>query len=225
MSLIVLLTALSGLLASFSMLSAGITCMWLRYSLAVLAAYAVFLGLIWCWLSIYKRKLSVNPDALDFPIDFPRFDGKPESISLFEGGSSGGGGAGGSFDVDPASGLSNASAHASFLDSMDLSFDADELILIFVILGLSLCVVVVTVMVIMSAPTLFGEIVVDSALAAGLYRRLKKIDESNWLQTALRRTWLQFTALIVFFAIAGWVFQWYAPSADSIGDVWNKLRD
>jgi hypothetical protein len=47
--LIVLLTAVAGFVASAWMLSAGVTPMWLRYPLAVAAAYGVFAGMVWAW--------------------------------------------------------------------------------------------------------------------------------------------------------------------------------
>jgi hypothetical protein len=51
MSLIVGLTGAAGLLFSFLMLEAGMTSMALRYPLALLAAYGVFLLLLWLWLN------------------------------------------------------------------------------------------------------------------------------------------------------------------------------
>ena len=50
MGLIVAITGASGLLASFLLLLAGVTSMTLRYPLALLVAYGVFLLMLWAWL-------------------------------------------------------------------------------------------------------------------------------------------------------------------------------
>jgi len=62
MTLIVALTAGSGLLASFLLLDAGVDAMALRYPLAVAIAYAAFLLLLWAWL----RQQSIDANVPDF---------------------------------------------------------------------------------------------------------------------------------------------------------------
>jgi hypothetical protein len=93
-----------------------------------------------------------------------------------------------------------------------------------VVLGTSLFTIVVAIMMVMSAPTLLGEVLIDGAIGAGLYRHLKKMENRNWLESAVNRTWLSVLGLIVFFAVAGLVFHWYALNADSIGDVWIHFK-
>ncbi|NDP48534.1 MAG: hypothetical protein GZ085_09145, partial [Sulfuriferula multivorans] len=65
MSLIVGLTGAAGLLFSYLMLETGITSMTLRYPLALLLAYGVFLVLLWLWL---------RTKAEDY-VDIPDFSG------------------------------------------------------------------------------------------------------------------------------------------------------
>ncbi|MES2369835.1 MAG: hypothetical protein V4554_10175 [Pseudomonadota bacterium] len=71
MSLIVCVTGAAGLLFSFLMLDAGVTSMALRYPLALLMAYGVFLVLLWLWL---------RTKAEDY-VDIPDFSGSGSSGS------------------------------------------------------------------------------------------------------------------------------------------------
>ena len=59
----------------------------------------------------------------------------------------------------------------------------------------------------------------DAALAAGLYRRLRRASSAHWLESAVSRTWKYFVGFAVILAIAGFAMQAYAPEAVSIGGV------
>src|SRR5919107_255209 len=61
MTLILLATGCAGLLVSFTLLHAGLTRMWLRYPVAILCAYGVFLLLLRLWLAAQSRRKS-GPD-------------------------------------------------------------------------------------------------------------------------------------------------------------------
>jgi hypothetical protein len=75
--------------------------------------------------------------------------------------------------------------------------------------------------VIYSAPTLFAELLLDGALAATLYRRLRGIETRHWVSTALRRTVLPFATTAVFVSVAGWGLHQFAPGAQSVGDAFR----
>ena len=66
--LILLFTGLAGFLISFALLHSGVYSMWLRYPLAILAAYFVFLLLLRLWLSLHRprREIDIDPSLLDF---------------------------------------------------------------------------------------------------------------------------------------------------------------
>lgn len=72
MTLMILLTGMAGFLASFVMLRFGLEKMWLRYPLAILVSYIVFLLLlrIWLWLQQPKDGPSLDADisVADFDI-------------------------------------------------------------------------------------------------------------------------------------------------------------
>jgi hypothetical protein len=215
MSLIVGLTGAAGLLFSFVMLELGVTSMALRYPLALLLAYGVFLVLLWLWL---------RTKAEDY-VDIPNLSGLVPSGSgddspAFEGGGGnfGGGGASGSFD-GPASfapiesDSSPLSAAASAVDGADEL--AIPLIAIIFALGLALA----SLYVVYAAPMLFAELLVDGALSYALYRRIKAADSPHWLESAVRRTALPFVLTGVFVSITGMAMAAYAPGAHSIGQV------
>ena len=216
MSLIVGLTGTVGLLFSFVMLELGITSMTLRYPLALLMAYGVFLLLLWLWL---------RTKAEDY-VDIPDFSGSGSSGSgdcmpAFEGGGGhfGGGGASGSFD-GPASFAPVESDASPLSDAASTVGDgADELAIPLIVIAFALGLALASLYVVYVAPMLFAELLVDGALSYALYRRIKAADSPHWLESAVRRTALPFLLTGVFVSATGAAMTAYAPGAHSIGQV------
>ena len=75
------------------------------------------------------------------------------------------------------------------------------------------------VWIVWAAPALLAELMVDAALATGLYRRRPGVEREHWLRTAVRRTVWPFVGVAVLFSLAGGAIQIYAPNAKSIGAV------
>lgn len=71
--------------------------------------------------------------------------------------------------------------------------------------------------VVWGAPTFLGEMVVDVALARGLYKHMTGSYERYWLNTALRHTFRSFLGLLVLLMIAGALMQAAAPNIVSLG--------
>jgi len=65
MTLILLATGSAGFLVSFALLHAGLTRMWVRYPVAILSAYAVFLLLLRLWLAAQSRRKSSSDLDVD----------------------------------------------------------------------------------------------------------------------------------------------------------------
>ena len=195
MLVLVLLTGASGLLASYLMLRAGLTSMPLRYLVALLIAYAVFLLL----LRAFAEQGSI--DSVDVP---------GNSCSNTSHGS-----------TNTAGGDHIATSHGhdgSWLDGAA----ADEAVLPLLLVAVVLVIVCASLWVVVSAPTLFAELAIDCALSVGLYRRLRTLERRHWLDTALRHTIWPFAAtalVVVAFAIAA---HHYRPQAHSIGDVFAR---
>jgi hypothetical protein len=77
---------------------------------------------------------------------------------------------------------------------------------------------------VVSAPALFAELLLDGILVGQLYRRLRRFEGQHWLETALRRTAIPFLVTGLFLAIAGFAMQRHAPAARSIGEVWKTIK-
>ena len=231
MTLLVSLTGGAGLLASFLMLHAGVNNMALRYPLALLVAYGFFLLLLWLWL---RTKADDWTDVPDPGIDLPLPSGRGAPVwTPGGGGNFGGGGASGHFDAPaPVHVLSPAqspSVTASLQDgasdglgdslgSVGDVADADELMIPLLVVALAVGLALSSFYIIYSAPTLFAELLLDGALAATLYRRLRGIETRHWVSTALRRTVLPFALTAVFLSAVGWGLHQLAPGAQSVGD-------
>lgn len=201
MLFIVVLTGAAGFAASVALLHLGVRAMALRYALACLVAYVVFLGLLWLWMRLRAHDWLDLPDVIPKPdqaigTDRPIPDGDAEGATPIESGST---------------------------DSGDGFGAADEAaipLLLIVIVG---AVLLAVLFVVVSAPVLFAELIVDGVLATGLYRRLRRIDARHWLDSALRRTAWPFVATIVLAAAAGGVLQVFAPGAITLGQALAQL--
>jgi len=197
MALIAALTAACGLLASYLLLRAGLSSMVLRYPAAVGAAYLIFLGLLGCWLHWRSEDREVDTDV--------------DPTDLIPDGS--GTGYYAAADNDGGS----AGSDWSFGDG-----DGEGAIIAVVIVAAValLGVLFAAFSIISAAPVLLAELLVDVALAGGLYRHVRRIDrERHWLKTALARTLWRFAAVAALFAAVGWVAARLVPGADSIGDL------
>jgi hypothetical protein len=217
MLLLVTLTGGAGFVASFLLLRFGVSDMWLRYPLAVAAAYVVFLGLLWLWLQ--TRTSDWGDAATDTTTDLDM----PGAGWSGGGGRTGGGGASASFDspsledgvldavADPV-----GKAIGSVADADEAAIPLAAIILVGALVAV---LVLSSLFVVWSAPVLFAELLVDSLLTAGLYRRLRRVQPRHWLETAVRRTWLPFLLTLLLVAAAGWGMAKYAPGAHSLGEV------
>ena len=252
MSLILGATGAAGFLASFALLRAGLSLMWLRYALSVLAAYAVFLLLLRLWLFLHSRR--PLPDLPDLGVDLTPSDivgdagAHAGGASPFGGGGDfGGGGAGGSWggvseglSRAPASSVTGAGGQFSsagvggssgggggggLLDSLDFDVDDEGCVLFLLAAALIVAGTLAALYVVYAAPLLLAEILVEGVLLSGLHRGLKKArrDGGHWLGAALRRTLLPVLLTLATFTAAGYLLQRAAPRARSIGEAWRMV--
>lgn len=225
MFILVALTGFAGFGASAGMLAAGIETMALRYLLAMGIAYIAFLALLWVWL-----RTSASDYLDDMPLDGsgggdaggsgPDASGSDGSGAgdadvAGGGGTFDGGGASANFDVAPEKGGIDAAVDKP----LDAIGQADEGAIPLAVIVLVLGIVLSSLFVIWSAPVLFAEILVDTLLAAGLYRRLRRIEAQHWMFAAVKRTVIPFILTTLIVTGAGWAMQQHAPGARSLGDV------
>lgn len=225
MTIILFLTGLFGFLTSFILLKAGLSQMWLRYSLSISAAYGIFLVLLRIWIAIQNSE-----KIYDLNIDLPSFPDvgiSPSTTDSVFGGSGDfqGGGAGGSWHSLSASPGSSTGGGGGSSSSGGIGFDLDLDELWFVVLAIVAIIggLLASLYVVYIAPALLAEILVDALLLKGLYSRVKGIERKHWLQTAVRKTLLPAVLCALLFGAAGGALQMAAPDADSIGEVWKVL--
>jgi len=227
MCIMVCATGTLAFLFSTFLLKIGVTQIYIRYLSATIFAYVIFLLFIWLWITYYRRKFSVTehdnnadiPDLGIINLDPTKIapNVKPH-VNFFQGGSSGGGGATRSFTSGNTSPVnssdSDTAAHLAGLD-----FDLDEAF-VFIILIAAICAAFLSgLYIIYSAPALLSEVLLDGVLSYGLYRKLIKFEQNNWLEDVVKRTITPFAITGIFFFIAGIVIVHYLPGCDSIGDV------
>lgn len=223
MAAIVLVTAVAGLLASHLLRVGGIDTMLLRYPLAVLLAYAIFLLLMWAWL---RWRGDVAADAV-IP-DAGAVGGSPKPGAgpdwFGSGGRSGGGGASASWGEAAGSSTSSSASDGAVLDLADGEAGLPILALLGVVTVVAAALVAAS-WVIWSAPILMAELLVDAAIAGGLYRRMQGMQAQGWWRLCLAHTFWPLLGVLLFFAALGWVAQEIAPHANTLMDVLQTLRD
>ena len=230
-SLILLITGLAGFLVSYLLLHSGMTRMWLRYPLAILFAYCVFLLLLRLWLALQRSPRpgievgDVTEGVLDLATRrgrlFESSGGYSESFKFSgAGGDAGGGGASSSWgEASLSSSSSSGSSGGGGGGGFDLDDGAFIVIAIVVIAGALIAVLYVVYI----APALLAEILVDGVLVAGLYRELKGVEQRHWLRSAVRKTLLPALIAAALFSAGGYALQRATPKARSVGEVWKYL--
>ena len=211
MALLVGLTGAAGLLTSFLLLQAGLQTMWLRYPLALGAAYLLFLALLWLWLRTSALDYVDAPGGLGDAGVAPGGATLPSPIAD-GGGDFAGGGASASFEA-PDKGANPLS------DGLGSLADADDVAIPLIVVTLGIGLALSSLYVVYAAPVLFAELLLDGALAATLYRRLRGLESRHWIETAVRRTAGPFLLTALFLLLCGAAMQWYAPQAHSLGGV------
>ena len=228
MSFLVLITLGMSLLISYSLLSMGLNTLWLRYFCTCLGAYGIFLSLLWLWIRTRMEDFSGLEDIPEIPsidLALQSIDMKVEAVEFGSGGEFGGGGSSSSF-------TESAKVQPNFFQSVDnpvveavgAAGEAEEFAIPLIILILLVTIILSSVFVIYSAPILFAELLLDSLLAAGLYKKLKGAEESNWFPTAIRRTIIPMLITTFVFTLCGYILQSYLPTANSLGDAVKMIQ-
>ncbi len=200
------LGGLAGFLTSAGLLAAGLRAMAWRYGLAAVVGYGAFLGGLRLWLALHGRRrpgLEDTVDASDL-LSGPRAGPGAASEADAESRVGGGGGfTGGGADVADA---------ATALD------EGATVVIPVVVVACIVVGLVGVVTVVIGAPALLAELLLDGVIAGAAYRRLRRVPVRHWLHGAVRRTWKPMLALGASLVLAGLVAQWLTPTADSIGD-------
>lgn len=174
----------------------------MRYPLALLVAWAVFLVLVRIWAGIERRAFRADEDMAAL---LKGRDPKRTKEQLEE-------------------------RDWSVFDWLDISaLDAGDegclVGIVFMILGALLLVVAWGIIgVIMAAPVLIAEVFLDAVLVAALYKRMRGLDQHWWLASAVRQTFGPVLATAALLMIVGFLMKSVAPEAKSIGGVIKHLQ-
>jgi len=238
MTMMVMGTALAGMLASWILMHFGIVHMGWRYGCSVVCSYIAFLGLLRIWLHFEGRRIQVDMGMVDAEDVIDLVD-EASDIELPSFRRGGGGGssssASPSFTTSPQAPMllpqpmpaqpmvsGGGGGSGSGGGSFDFSLDGDEAVVFILIVAALAAALLAAVWIIYQAPTILADVALNGALSAGLYKRLKKVEDSgNWVFSAFKRTALPFAVVGILFVVAGHYMQAYAPEARSVGGVWQ----
>jgi hypothetical protein len=209
-----------------------------RYGLAVIVAFAAFLGFIKLWLGYVglclARKGRGSGDGGDW-LNVVDFDGDGISTGggggaiggpQFEsgGGSSfGGGGASGSWGDPVAAPVRASSSSGGGFNLGDIGCDDDFGIVILVAV-LVLAIAFAAFYVIWAAPAILSEAAFQGVLAAALARRAKKLSHGTWEGSVLRATALPFAVVLALAITLGVYAQRRCPSAMRLAEAIRCVR-
>ncbi len=196
--LMMLLAGVFGAACSLALLLAGLEQMWLRYPIAAAMGYLVFVVALRLWAGRMAKELAAELDLADL-------ETAPDPPA----------------EPKPARPVQRAPQGSrwdfSFFDVGDIfSFD-DELAL--VLLGLA--VVVILALVVVSAPILLAEAVLDALLVAGLWRRFMHSAQTESVWGAVKATRVPAALVIACLSAIGYLLHLIDPTAKSIGDLFR----
>lgn len=225
-----------GMVATRLLLALDVNHLAWRYGLSVILAFAAFVGFVrlWLWYVGYcadseRRSAGTQGadwlDAVNFSsggIDLPSFGGTSSGADLSStftggGGRFGGGGATGSW----GSGSSSGGGSKSSFD-LDLGDDWGVVILLVVLVA---AIAFAAFYVIYAAPVILGEAAFQTALAAALTRRTKKMTASGWIGSVVRATILPFLVIFALAVTLGWYANKQCPTARRLSEALNCVSE
>lgn len=200
LSVLLILTGTAGLLISFLLLHGGLDAMWLRYPIAVLGGYGVFLSLLRFWVKFERSRFDpqsgeIEADVEKIGSDGSSWAGQPRARSWFD--------------------------SLNWLDFSD-GFDLEGCIPALLI-GIFLALAGLFFFAIFSASALIAEVFLDAFIIAVLYRHLRVAAQENWLGTAVRKTWWAALLTAALLGLAGWCLESLAPGPHSIGPAFERV--
>ena len=237
MFMILSATILSGVLCSKILVHAGLHSMPLRYGIAIAFSYLLFFLFIKLWLLYIgvgintqlqidkKFDSSWTTDVLPVPDGLTFGGGDTGTFAGFQGGASGGSGAGGSFaeSIPPGEGVTHAgSGSGAFADAGCILDEGDDSVLTLIAIVL-LVIIVLSIFVaggylIWSAPVLLSDAAFHALLVAGVARKVRQPEETHWQTAIFKATWWMFLLVLVLSLAFGIVAQMVFPDAVTIKD-------
>ncbi len=227
MSLILTAVIASGVLASKGLLELGVHSLRLRYPLAALGSYLVFVLLVrlWIWyvrICCSRLRLpgfSTSGNTMGGSLDLGSGGGSSSGGSGFRGfggGDSGGGGASGAWEegvaLEPVP-VSSSSSSSGWLPDFDLGGIGDgDGWLVLLLAALVLAIVGAGGYLVWAAPHILPEAATQALLASTLARAARQ-QQHSWINGILRSTCLPFVAVLTLAGALGWAAHHHCPAA------------
>lgn len=248
MTAILTATLLVGLLVTRILYGLHLNIFAIRYALAVIVAYAAFVGCIKVWIWYVElcstRARRRGEDFLDglsfssngttsFSPDFGSGGGSSSSSLSGGGGRFGGGGASGSWGdgggdsktpAVAAIASSNRSSGSSKSSSGGGGDDLGELMLVVLIIAVLVAVVASFAWIIYAAPGILSEAAFNAALAGALVKHAHTATHGTWVGGVMKKTAIPFFLILALSIVLGWYAQHYCPDALRLADAMHCLR-
>lgn len=238
MSLILTAVIASGVLASKLLLMGGFHSLRLRYPMAVLASYGVFLLLVrvWLWYVSIRRTVAFRASGVDlgdlnFDLPGGSWGGGGGGVQ-FGGGSSGGGGASDSWGeaenfiaspvpqpVPVSGGGGLGGGGGSWFPSFDFDLDGDGVWVLILLAVLILGILFAGGYLVYAAPEILPEAAWQFALAGVLKKATTQ--NGDWMPGVLRSSAIPFAVVLLLAAVLGWMAHHSCPEAVKLLQVFH----
>ncbi len=213
MSAILMATGIAGFVTSIAMLKFGIVQMGVRYPLAVLFAWGIFVALVRAWAARESAHFRME-EHLGDPMHGERIPARGkithERRSKRRGGDD------------------SIWGWVDWLNLTDL-FDAEAAgciagVAVMILITLVAGAILTVAGLIGGAEVVFAELFLDAVLITALSKRLRKLKPRWWVAGVLRQT--MWPVLLTAFSLTagGIILQKIAPEAKSIGGVWRHYH-
>ena len=253
MSLILMATVCSGVLATKVLLALHLENVMLRYPLAVIFAYLIFFISVKLWLKyiapvpVTQKAHNNSPDLgdvlPDMPISCPS-DGYIRVDEVFHGSGGGfdGGGATESFGevgnaftgsssdilpggIDTGGGIGDAVGDVVGSVAEGLGDEGGVVaVVVFAALAAIMAVVVgAGVYLVYEAPFILSEAAFEFILAASLIRGTKRIDSADWMGSVFKTTSIPFIVTLALATLAGYLMHHYFPEVTRLSELLSRL--
>jgi hypothetical protein len=202
--LLVTFAGCAGFLISYGLLHLGWHKMAVRYPLAVLGGYAVFLVQLRIWVEIERTRY--QPNEVQISTQPPEEAGESSLLEKFQ--------------------RSDSDSWLDWLDFGDSLLPEEGCLfgcLFTAVLGIIVGAVTMVFSFFVAGPGFLAEVFLDAVVVSMLYRHLQNVAREHWLGTAVRKSWSSVAMAAVALGVVGFCLDESAPGSHSIGPAVKEL--
>ena len=201
--ILVTVAGCAGFLISHILLHFGWQKMAIRYPLAVVGGYIVFLIQLRIWVEIERSRY--QPHEVHISTDPPEEPGEHSVLDRFQRGES------------------------SWLDWLNygnplIPGEGCLVVCLFTaVIGIIVGAVTMVASFFVAGPGFLAEVFLDAVVVSLLYRHLRHAAREHWLGTAVRQTWNTVAMTAIAMGVIGFCLDAFAPGSHSIGPAVKEL--